>query len=47
MSTRNAILLALVLAAAAARAEPPGLGKPVTEADVAAWDISIIGDGID
>jgi cytochrome c len=40
------VALALVLAAAsAARAEPPGLGKPVTEADVAAWDISIMPDG--
>jgi S-disulfanyl-L-cysteine oxidoreductase SoxD len=37
---------ALVLAASAgARAETPGLGKPVTEADIAAWDISIMPDG--
>jgi cytochrome c5 len=46
MFTRSALALTLILAAAgAARAEPPGLGKPVTEADVAAWDISIMPDG--
>jgi hypothetical protein len=33
--------LALCLAASAASADGPGLGKPVTEADIAAWDISI------
>jgi S-disulfanyl-L-cysteine oxidoreductase SoxD len=37
---------ALVLAAATgARAETPGLGTPVSEADIAAWDISIMPDG--
>ena len=42
----RALLLALVFAAAgAARAEPPGLGTPVSEAEVAAWDISIMPDG--
>ena len=46
MSMRSALALALVLAAAgAARAEPPGLGTPVAEADIAAWDISIMPDG--
>ena len=40
--------LALCLAASAASAEGPGLGKPVTDADIAAWDISIEpnGDGL-
>ena len=33
--------LALCLTASAASADGPGLGKPVTEADIAAWDISI------
>ena len=33
--------LALCLAASAASADGPGLGKPITEADIAAWDISI------
>ena len=46
MCMRSAFVLALVLAAASvARAEPPGLGKPISEADVAAWDISIMPDG--
>src|SRR6516225_5508183 len=34
----------LVLSAAVA-AEQPGLGKPVTEADLALWDISVGPDG--
>ena len=33
--------LALCLTASAAFADGPGLGKPLTEADIAAWDISI------
>jgi hypothetical protein len=37
----TALGLALCWAASAASADGPGLGKPVTEADVAAWDISI------
>ena len=49
MSTRNALLaLALAVAsfgAAAARAETPGLGKPIAEADVAAWDIAAMPSG--
>jgi len=46
MFTRSAFAVVLVLAATSiARAEPPGLGTPVTEADVAAWDISIMPDG--
>jgi S-disulfanyl-L-cysteine oxidoreductase SoxD len=46
MSTRRLLSVALVLAAAsAARAEPVALGTPVSEADVAQWDISIMPDG--
>lgn len=37
--------LSLALAAGAAMAEVPGLGKPVSEADLALWDISIGPDG--
>ena len=37
----TALGLALCWAASAASADGPGLGKPVTEADIAAWDISI------
>jgi cytochrome c len=39
-------LLALVLGAGAAAAEGPNLGKPIAEADVAPWDISIMPNGI-
>ena len=46
MSTRRFFaVVALALAAAVARAEPPGLGQKITEADAAAWDISIMPDG--
>jgi cytochrome c len=38
-------LLALVLAAGAAAAESPRLGKPLSEADIKAWDIAILPDG--
>jgi S-disulfanyl-L-cysteine oxidoreductase SoxD len=41
-----AALAALALAAGVAAAESPRLGKPITEADIANWDISILGDGI-
>ena len=37
--------LALCLAASAASADGPGLGKSITEADIAAWDISIEPNG--
>jgi cytochrome c len=36
---------ALALSASAAMAETPGLGKPISEADLALWDISIPPDG--
>ena len=42
---RGAAALALVLGAGAALAETPNLGRPVSEADIAAWDISILPDG--
>ena len=49
MSTRRfagrAVSLALVLGAGAAFAETPNLGRPISEADIAAWDISILPDG--
>ena len=46
MSTLKALcVLALAFAATAALAETPGLGKPATEADIAAWDISVMPDG--
>ena len=41
----SAAALAVVIAAGAALAETPNLGKPITEADIAAWDISILPDG--
>jgi mono/diheme cytochrome c family protein len=37
--------LALALAWSAAAAQSPGLGARVSEADIAAWDISILPDG--
>jgi hypothetical protein len=40
-----ALVAALALCAGAAFAETPSLGKPVTEADLALWDISIGPDG--
>ena len=48
MSTRNALCvlsLAMALASTTAFAQTPGLGKPVSEADLAAWDISVMPDG--
>ena len=40
-----ALALALGMPAAAMAADQPGLGKPVSEADLALWDISIGPDG--
>lgn len=52
MSTRSArrvtcavALGVLVLGSTRASAQSPGRGTPITEADVAAWDISILPDG--
>jgi len=38
-------LLALVLGSGVALAETPGLGQPISEADIKAWDITILPDG--
>ncbi|MBX9841558.1 MAG: cytochrome c [Xanthobacteraceae bacterium] len=45
MCTHKILLAALLLAAGAARAEQPNLGRPVSESDLKAWDISVLGDG--
>lgn len=45
MCTRKLIVLLFALGANAAIAAGPNLGKPVTAADIAAWDISIQPDG--
>ena len=48
MSTRNLIAVAAVVlafGAGAALAQSPGLGKPLTEADIKQWDIAIMPDG--
>jgi mono/diheme cytochrome c family protein len=53
MSTRKpslalallALPLALAFGAATAVAEPPKLGQPITEADIAAWNIEALPDG--
>ena len=47
MSTRRALLIAasLLISVGAASAQGPKLGKPITEADLAPWDISIMPDG--
>ena len=48
MSMHKSLLaaaLALTFGAGAALAQSPGLGKPITEADIAAWNIEILPDG--
>ena len=48
MSTRKSLLAAsllLTFGAAAVAAETPKLGKPITEAEIAAWDIAAMPDG--
>jgi S-disulfanyl-L-cysteine oxidoreductase SoxD len=48
MSTHKslaAVVLALAFTAAPAFAENTGLGKPISEADIANWDIAILPDG--
>jgi S-disulfanyl-L-cysteine oxidoreductase SoxD len=50
MSTYKQLALSALVAlswvpAAASAADTPGLGKPVTESDIKAWDISILADG--
>ena len=47
-ATVRGCVLALAVAAFASSvmlAQSPGLGHPITEADVAAWDISVLPDG--
>lgn len=43
--TRSAALLALAFGAGAACADGPNLGKPVSAAEIVAWDSSIMPDG--
>jgi cytochrome c len=47
MSTRKlfALSLALAFGVGTAVAETPGLGKPISEADIKAWDITVMPDG--
>jgi cytochrome c len=48
MSTRNVVFgltLAVTFAAGTAAAESPGLGRTISEADIAAWDIAVMPDG--
>ncbi|HUI96226.1 MAG TPA: cytochrome c [Xanthobacteraceae bacterium] len=47
MSMRDRAIAAglLALAAGAAHAESPHLGRPISQADVAGWDINILPDG--
>lgn len=48
MSTHKlafALGLALAFGGAPAFAETPGLGKPISEADIAAWNIDVLPDG--
>ena len=48
MSTRSILFAATVvvgLGAGAAIAQSPGLGKNISEADIAAWDIAVLPDG--
>jgi len=48
MSMRKPLLviaMTLLFGAGAALAQSPGLGKPVSEADIKAWDIAVLPDG--
>jgi S-disulfanyl-L-cysteine oxidoreductase SoxD len=49
MSMRNVVIASCVFAfsvtTSAARAETPHLGKPISQADLAEWDINILPDG--
>jgi cytochrome c len=40
-----ALILALSFSAGTAFAQSPGLGKPISEADIKIWDIAILPDG--
>jgi S-disulfanyl-L-cysteine oxidoreductase SoxD len=39
------LAVALAFGAGTAAAETPGLGKPITEADIVAWNIDVLPDG--
>src|SRR5262245_38709910 len=39
------VAIALVLGSSEARAQTPNLGTPMTQTDIAAWDINILPDG--
>ena len=41
----GAAVIAIVMTTGLARAEGPNLGKPISQAELAAWDISILPDG--
>ena len=48
MCTREpflALVVALAFGAGTAAAETPGLGKPITEADITVWNIDVLPDG--
>ena len=45
MFMRKYLLSAMLVSASVAHAQSPNLGVPVTAADIAAWDISILPDG--
>src|SRR2546425_10131044 len=40
-----ALVLALAFGSGAALAQTPRLGKPISEADIKAWDIAVMPDG--
>ena len=42
---RLTVVIALVLGANVAFAQAPNLGKPISPADIAAWDINVLPDG--
>jgi len=41
----GAVVIAIAMTAGLARAEGPNLGKPISQVELAAWDISILPDG--
>ena len=43
--SRAAVVIALVFASGATFAQGPNLGTPISPADIAAWDISVMPDG--
>ncbi len=45
MFMSRAVLVALALTSGAALAEGPNLGIPVTQDDIAVWDINVLPDG--